>query len=535
MFYSSAMPEEMHPDIEAIVDKYPLSDFILPSGSLNRTLGAQALTELSDTLKRINGGQRSDTYVPLANEGAFISHSYNVDPPDKRSEESGQQEPREIKVEPDRLTALFTVLFACHLELDHPITQPSNQIVRSPGGKLDVRQQMRHYFGYNRARQQAGMDTFESAAAQLGEPLHPTDNLRTIVAIPVAGHQEHGNIYRTLTQFGKQDMDPSQYEINLSVNLPVTEEESDISDDEVARLAASLRNTIDEIKRFQNEHPHVPVRYYTQAYQGAAPIIGKIRSDLWAATALDLQRRGLDHDVLVISADADTVSLNSQYLSEMAKTFETTGADLVAAKLLWQMAPDLPADAPVNRFLRYQTFLDIIRDNASDYKHTADANTGISLATYLAVGGYNRQAELGEMRDIVHRILYYRRVRGKLEVPQIVQQADGARLRSHSRRLITAMALGHSPYHAWNQDLIKFGGHDSLRTDELRSSEANRQTELHYKEWIAEITPSYTEFVEPDKLERMLRAAHKILGFEDVTASFEELATANAYELSQAA
>ncbi len=399
--------------------------------------------------------------------------------------------------------------------INKPFYNVSPSIESDPAVSLDFASELDRFLDLIKNDANGTYEFLEKSHDSMKEPENNVNELECVVAIPVAGHQEYNNIYHSLEQFAKQKFGHSRFEIHLLVNLPGKEGENDKS------LFDSLKLTTSEIDRFKKDHPDVKIRGVVTTYRGDPPTIGAIRADLWNNVAYDMKQRGRDQDIMVISSDADIVSLSPNYLTNMVSTFEHTDADIVAAELRWQPAPGLPYNSLTNRILRYQSFLDIVRDNHSDTLHTADANTGISLATYMAVGGYNRNSSLGEMNGIVNRILYYRqpleqRDQDDYQKPEhpVEAKATGAVLRTHSRRLILAMALGYSPYNAWDQNIITFGTDDALRTEEMQVAAAEASSQAHAKEWIELMTPPYTEGLDPVKKERVLRLAHKLLGFD---------------------
>ena len=394
---------------------------------------------------------------------------------------------------------------------------PSESLVEDSTVKLDLDKEYVRYVDFLQANMPEAYMHMIRSAESMGTSPNDVNNLECVVAIPVAGHQEYKNIFHTLEQFAHQDMSPEKFEIALYLNLPGKEGEKD------EELVSALRQTLDEIERFRTVYPDVVVRTATTTYRIGEPTIGAIRAELWNALAYDLVERGRKEDVLVISSDADIVTLNKPYLSDMAATFQNEGVDIVAAQLRWQPVPDIPYNSPVNKILRYQTFLDNVRDRHADTLHTADANTGISLAMYLAVGGYHRGMALGEMSNIVGRIRYWRQSDEQREADHYVApekpmeaKAPQASLRTHSRRLIKAMALGYSPYNAWDQRLITFGADDPLRTEQAPGILANENAKKLGKKWVSSMTGPYVAGIEDDKKRRILSAAHRMLGFEEL-------------------
>lgn len=397
------------------------------------------------------------------------------------------------------------------MSVEVPTGPVSSRLKENPACRLSFTDEVSDYFEFLSSYQPAIMENIESCWSQLEDPINDVNDLDCIVAIPVAGHQEFENIRNTLDQFTEQELPSGKFEIVLYLNLPGYEGEND--DD----LASKVKLTLDEIERFKEDNPGISVRKCVNTYRGSSPRIGAIRSDLWAVVGYDMLVRGRDEDILTISADADIVHLNSAYLSGMVNVFKETEADMVTANLRWQSIPGLGYDSLANKILRYQSFLDIVRDNHSDFLFKSDANTGISLATYFAVGGYGRDDELAEMSNMARAILYYRAEDKKSPEykPAKVVEAKSRRsvLKTHSRRLAKVMGMGHSPYKAWNQDLIVFGSDDDLRTQAFQSQMAEESARANWREWLDEMTPHYEEGLDPDEAERLIKQAKRILGF----------------------
>ena len=483
------------------------------------TVNIDAVSDYLATLRELNGPV--DEKEPTELEQTTLNqYAYDITVPIDDTPETFNQMPDPITWRETNPIDYAITMYIRQIFIDGIQRQffgVSETIKSNPEAKLDFNHELERFFGEVTALGAGGFDLFESAQAALGEPKNDVNELETLVAIPVAGHQEHGNIYHSLEQFTHQTLDPKKFEVCLYLNLPGREGEKDDF------LLDNLKLTQAEIDRFKQDYPDIQVRSFSTTYRGDPPTIGAVRADLWTTIAYDMKKRGREDDIMVISGDADIVSLNSTYLTSMVDTFQGTEADIVTADLRWQPAPGLPYNAMVNRILRYQSFLDIVRDTNSHILHTADANTGISLAAYMAVGGYSRANALGEMHTLVNRIRYYRQPLDQREVEgyekpdaTIEAKAKGAVLRTHSRRLIKAMALGYSPYNAWDQKIITFGGDDSLRTEDMQVAAAEASSQVHAKEWIASMTGPYVSELDPEKKRRMLKAAHRILRFDEL-------------------
>lgn len=484
----------------------------LPDGSVNFEVIRSCLDSLVDSAKdegRIPDGPSAleQMAAPIWN----IAIDWDKKP---KSTDEGDMDTKNTDPIDRAIMYYLGDLISRSIEVDIPFADTNPELKENPLFQPTLHEEFERYYSYLEDRQSVRYGKLEQLHEQLGEPQAEADDLKCIVAIPVAGHQEHGNIFRTLEQFRKQDMDAGEFEVWLYLNMPAEEGNHD------EQLASETQKTLDEIDRFRRQYPTVPIRTVNAAYYDEKPTIGTIRCDLWDLIGYDLRQRGRQDDILVISADADIVNLNKEYLSGIYDTWQATGADFVTAHLLWQSIPTLPYDSTVNRLLRYQTFVDGLRDNHADTLHAADANTGISLAMYFAVGGYDRNAKLGEMYNLIHEIRKYRNQKEDPNVyaPVKIVEAKSktSYLKTHSRRLVKAMSLGFAPYQAWDQRIIEFGNNDSLRTEEMEGELAEHFAELNWKKWLKRDTPSYMREVPLAKKRRVLKAARNILGFSDL-------------------
>lgn len=465
--------------------------------------------------------QETRPFEGVADDSNFqVTLPLSIDDEQEKSTDTAQETlPQPGSVE-YAIFSYMTLALLQQAEITTPTLPTSPELAKNPFVKLDLQTEATRYFGEMQKNQSNKFALAESAQASMGESPNDANDLECVVAIPVAGHQEYGNIFHTLEQFATLDLPHDKFEIFLDLNLPGRDTDEDFS------LADSLNLTLNELERFKSEYPDVVVRHFANVYRGAPPLIGDIRADLWNTVGYDLFKRGREKDIMVVSSDADIIRLNKPYLSDMAKTFNSSDADIVTAKLRWQQIPGLPYTALANRILRYQSFLDDLRDKNATMLHTSDANTGISLAAYMGVGGYDRSKKLGEMSNLVSRIRYFRQTPDQKEEPTytppanpIELKADNAVLRTNSRRLILAMGRGASPYRAWDQRLIKFGSDDSLRTEAMQGDAAEHAAQQFARQWISEMTGPYVRHLEENKRRRILNAAHKIFGFNDLYSS----------------
>jgi len=512
-----------------LLSGYELADLIGPDDKLNSTVGQEIMSRLAEIAMVNTDGSNQSPVAPgslLDGVGVLKNTVFTVNAAETEKPRSWRSNEPLDNVTLQKADIILGLAVASLLEVEAAY-KPFSAEWNDPARVLDVAAEVEGYYDFLERDQPTLLSTVTALQGQLGEARNDINAQHCAVAIPVAGHQEYKNIYHTLSQFAGQDLPADQFEVVLGLNLPAPDISSgDLSDIERdGFLASEIGKTIAEIERFKADYPDFPVRYYAQGYEGSLPSIGRIRSDLCAVIGLDAKGRGITADQLIVSCDADVARLSPNYLSAMVKTFEATGADIVTAGLRWQAAEGLPDDAPVNQMLRYVTLLDDFGDRHHSILRTSDANTAIAMSTYFAAGGFNRYSDLAEMIDLCWRIRSLRSINQKEYEPVKVVEAktEEAWLETNSRRLLRIMALGHSPDHAWNQDLLVFGSDDALRTEAAQAGQANQMAAERGYEWLCEMLPRYARGVPEAELRKELELAGAVIGFAGL--HLEKIAT----------
>lgn len=126
---------------------------------------------------------------------------------------------------------------------------------------------------------------------------------RTGVLIPIAAHQEAERILPAMAEYAGQD-GANSFSIILLLNYPTGADQAHVD----ASLAA--------VQQAKHDYPQLDIRYATAAYD--APVIGKIRKDLWDATAQVALTDGLydtpTGEFIGINHDIDTESIGRHYI-----------------------------------------------------------------------------------------------------------------------------------------------------------------------------------------------------------------------------
>ena len=252
-----------------------------------------------------------------------------------------------------------------------------------PDAELDEREETEWYWNsLPEAHRDRITDLIEQA-----DPMSPTTEI--VVAIPVAGHQEQDNIYRTLSAYLNQSLDKNKFEIMLYVNHPETDASGN---------PTSAQATLDEIARFRQDHPDMPIRVLYEALPRSEAKIGFIRKVLNDA----IVKRSLDRtatpgaDVIIVSNDADTISMSDIYLENFVDRFRANpDIDAMLGQLDWDNDAYLryPAMHVATRLFLYD---EIMKRRGSDWIASSGANFSLLLKNFAAVGGYDSTQSICE-------------------------------------------------------------------------------------------------------------------------------------------
>ncbi len=275
----------------------------------------------------------------------------------------------------------------------------SPRLRENPYAKLDHNLEIADYY---KRQKKENVDHAEALASQVGE-MNP--ECRISVCVPVAGHQEGKNIYSTLEWYAKQcnadntPIDPSTYEVVLYVNHPEDKEPD---------------STLEEIKRFQEDHPTVPVKVMYEALPRDNANMRFIRKSLNDATLARQQDRSKATenapDLIMVSNDADCIGMSPYYLARLTTQFdeaEKRGVilDGIGGKLDWD--PEAYRQYP---FVHTETrFFQYLNDQFRNPRggpgpavQSSGGNFSFKSSIYAAVDGYrlNESKNVGEDSDL---------------------------------------------------------------------------------------------------------------------------------------
>lgn len=278
----------------------------------------------------------------------------------------------------------------------------------------------------------------------------------TVIAMPVAGHQEGENIYNTLRWYaGQLDRDgnpinPGTYEVVLYVNKPKN---------------AEWDATPSEIDRFKSDFPDVPIRVVTREFEDGEFTIGRARREMLNTIMLRQRARNISgRDLNVVSHDADLRGIGRTYISTLAEDFEAQPVDGLSGRLDW--GPDAYLASPLFHMgVKINQALDLVARHPLPQDHVAPEysssgnNFAFRLSSYAAVGGYRADMSLAEDVNLGSNIAASRaggtrRAVGFSGGDNIVY--------THPRRQIVVFNKGFAPAEAWSK--LAWGSED----DEVR-------------------------------------------------------------------
>ena len=332
----------------------------------------------------------------------------------------------------------------------------SKTLQTNPKAVLDAREEARRYLD---AQPEPYRRVITELADQITVP--PSENLKIAVCIPVAGHQEGGNIYTTLDNYRYQDLPTDQFELILFVNRPRVDNSGN---------AVAADNTISEIERFQRDHPDIPVRVISKVLEPEEANMGTIRKMATDAALTRTMKRTSTSDVIFVSNDADMKGVSPKYLSTFVSRFESNSSvDALLGQLDWD--PEGYIEHPaVHIGTRLFQFLGAKGRMVTDRMPSSGANFAFKSSIYAAIGGYSENM-LGEDIALGEAILLARSTNRDAEkwaldgIGRIKYGKGGTRLYTSARRAIDSLKKGMAPLQQWDSGFSVFD--DEIRRMKL--------------------------------------------------------------------
>lgn len=282
-------------------------------------------------------------------------------------------------------------------------------------------------------------------AAQLQDSDKPLAD--TVVLIPIAAHQEYGNIENAMDQYATQQ--PRRpFSILLYPNAPY---DSD---------AGAVDKTVSEIEKAKKKHPHLDIRSSAPELYDT-PTIGTIRRTLWNAALLLAHFEGRfddpTSDVIGLNHDIDVVRMTPRYIGRVQGKVDKTQQNRAKLGMSYSVSP------PHSTFVKHAH--DPVRPNSAkatfwhDFAYwqlrprgAFDAGLVLPFSYYAAKNGAVAEAKTNEMSSLLNNQTFY-------VIPGTVLETSPRRF---SERLPQLNDLdGRS---IWTED--SFGANDVCRTQE---------------------------------------------------------------------
>jgi len=330
----------------------------------------------------------------------------------------------------------------------------SETLKRDPNAVLNPYSEVEQYF--NRQSPEY-MDEVIDLASQITTP--PSPNLQAIITIPVAGHEEEANIYDTLINYTQQQASKDQYEILLFVNHPE---------------GTTLDNTLNEISRFRQNHPDMPIQVMYKRIPKDQAKMAVIRKYLDDAALYRYHQLGEKAgDVILISNDADTKGVVPQYIDNFINKFKgNPKIDALVGQLDWDPASyiEYPAIHAGTRLFQYLNLL-LWRGKHGD-RPSSGANSAFKGSIYAGVGGYQINDMPGAEDVILGQAI--RDARGNSRTIDY-GGSRVSRIYTSSRRAIDAWNNGFAPIEQWDRNWgvindqirrLKLGEHQTVNYDD---------------------------------------------------------------------
>ncbi|MBI3069768.1 MAG: protein kinase [Candidatus Levybacteria bacterium] len=332
----------------------------------------------------------------------------------------------------------------------------SPALKNNPKAILDQYKEAQDYFTRQKPEY---VEEIKSLAKQINQP--PSPNLKAIVAIPVAAHQEGENIYNTLKTYAYQDAPTDEFEILLFLNYPEKDRQGNpIKPDK----------TLLEVERFKKDYPDLPVRVITKILPLEQANIGTIRKYLSdVALYRHLQRGEKVGDLILISNDADQKGVAPTYISNFLKRFEQNKeVDGLLGQLDWD--PEAYVKYPlIHVGTRLFQYLNTIGRFRTGRMPSSGANFAFRGSAYSAVGGYLDNIPGGEDIALGQAIIQGRRNHSSIGYAG----ARTSRLYTSARRAINALSKSLSPVEQWNRGFSVFD-------DEIRKFQQGVGEDIDY-------------------------------------------------------
>lgn len=323
------------------------------------------------------------------------------------------------------------------------------ELEADPDAKIDADKSARRYVRAMRPGHRRAVETLADNLEKQPAAADP----KAIVMIPAAAHQEGKNIYNTLTQYLHQKgVAADDFEVVVFANYPKGKKPDE---------------TIQEVERFQKEHPELKVRLIQKELEPSEATIGWIRKAVTDSVIVDLLDRGVDLEkVMLVSNDADSEWINPNYLQRIIKKAEAapeTDGFLGFIDWSYEAYKSKPEMLVATRFMQ---MLEIYLRSAKHEIGSSGANFAFRPGIYTAIGGYRSDTPLGEDVILGRMIKSVRAGAGRRPIAFLGRSSE---VNTSARRALEKLFKdGGAPAAQWDEE---FGVDDSLRTRDFDLAE----------------------------------------------------------------
>lgn len=202
-------------------------------------------------------------------------------------------------------------------------------------------------------------------------------SVRAIVTI--VAYDEGARIRKTLDTYTNQSIDKSAFEIILLDNHPENQDQD---------------NTYDEVQKFSVDNPDISVVYAHKVWgSGEIATIGSARKYVFdIALARIHHRNSKNQDTVLVSNDADTVSLGPDYLALILDEFKTN--ETVDALVTQTVVPSDVFKKP--NIFAAASLWDAIDNRVAEGepRNLIGRSCAYRASIYAAIGGYNPKGKM---------------------------------------------------------------------------------------------------------------------------------------------
>ncbi len=325
----------------------------------------------------------------------------------------------------------------------------SPRLRANPSAALDTLTEVTGFVEqWPRSRLNAAQQAYEQAT-ETGGTL-PRQTLRAVAAVPAA-YNEHASILtQTIIQYARQDMRPGTWVVYALANR---------ADGQTQAAPLPATRTLERAMY----NSSAPLWVAERVYNAPTPM-GHIQADTFDPVLYHIAQNGLRQRVLGFSHNSDIVHLSTGYIRRICEVAEADPSkEFVTCKMEWE-EPGGP-DTSMSRTIRYFSAMDdLLRENTSRASVT-EANMGVDLGLYAAIGGFLRTAETEQIAQLRQAAARARSsndqdsadpaVRRQILAPRTAFVEDVS-LRTSSRRLQLAFSEGFGPHQAWDPNAVPF-------------------------------------------------------------------------------